>query len=359
MWWLIPIGGGLVGSVIALIRAATSESEREARGRWEETRKDVERGVKKSRESIEKHVTHAKKSYDIRVLVDDHYSFVQAADVAHKLLYDAHSSLHGINKMIKATGNRRTFLRDKLEEARQGQDKALIHDIEHELEEILKARQSFFNDKNRIEKQKTSFFKEVQKLNRRMRRLKEVIQDRHGIKGFVLCNRLEESTKKKRLIEKNILKNTDPTEKQCQEQAFVAKIRCKKSSPSRVNNKGQTDLHIAVALNLPVLIISLLRQGADVNAKDNRGWTPLHYAAEHNTCAIASLLLAHEAYVDVEDAEGRTPLHHAMANKAHATSKLLLAHKATMLVQQHLYYSIMGPLSTRGTKRAGRHCTMR
>ena len=330
MWWLIPVGGSLVGSVIALIRAATSESEREARGRWEETRRDVEKSVKKSRKSIEKHVTQAKKSYDLRVLVDDHYSFVQAADAAHKLLDDARSSLHGINKMIKVARERRTFLRDKLEEAIPGKNKALIHDVEQELEEILKTRQSFFNDRNKIEKQKASFLKEVQRLNNRMRKLRKLIQDRHGIKGLELCNRLEERTRKKRLLEKNILKDFDPTEGQRQEQAFVAKVRRKELSPSRVNNKGQTDLHIAVDLNLSVLIISLLRQGAAVNAKDSGGWTPLHYAAEHNARATASLLLAYEADVDVEDAEGRTPLHHAVANKAHATAKLLLAHEANV-----------------------------
>ena len=330
MWWLIPVGGGLVGSVIALIRAATSESEREARGRWEETRREVERSVKKSRRNIEKHVTQAKKSYNLRVLLNDHYSFVQAADAAHKLLDDARSSLHGINKMIKAVRDQRSFLRDKLERAIQGKNKALIHDIEQEMEEILKTRQSFFSDKSKIEKQKDSFLKEIRKLNNRTRKLKELIQDKHGIKGLELCNRLEERTRKKRLLEKNILKDVDPTERQNQEQAFVAKIRRKKPSPARVNNKGQTDLHIAVDLNFPVLIISLLRQGADVNAKDNGGWTPLHYAAEHNTCAIASLLLAYEADIDVEDADYRTPLHHAVANNAHATAKLLLTHEANV-----------------------------
>ena len=330
MWWLIPVGGGLVGSVIALIRAATSESEREARGRWEETRREVERSVKKSRKNIEKHVAQAKKSYNLRVLLNDHYSFVQAADAAHKLLDDARSSIHGINKMIKAVRERRALLRGKLEKAIQSQDKTLIHDIEQEMEEILKTRQSFFNDKNKIKKQKDSFLKEIRKLNNRTRKMKELIQDRHGIKGLELCNRLEKRTRKKRLLENNILKDVDLTEKQNQEQAFVAKIRRKKPSPSRINNKGQTDLHIAVALNLPVLIISLLRQGADVNAKDNGGWTPLHYAAEHNTYAIASLLLAYEADIDVEDADHRTPLHHAVANKAHATAKLLLAHEANV-----------------------------
>ena len=194
MWWIIPVGGGLVGSVIALIRAATSESEREARGRWEETRREVERSVKKSRRNIERHANQAKKNYDLRVLLDDHYLSVQAADAAHKLLDDARSSLHGINKMIRAAKNQRVFLRDKLEKAIQGKNNALIHDIEQGMEEILKTRQSFFNDKNKIEKQKDSILKEIRKLNNRTRKLKELIQDRHGIKGLELCNRLEERT---------------------------------------------------------------------------------------------------------------------------------------------------------------------
>ena len=238
-------------------------------------------------------------------------------------------SLHGINKMIEETKKQRTSLRYKLKKANQNKNGALIHDIEQEIEEIIKTRQSFFDDRDEIEKQKASFLKEVQKLNNRTRKLKKLVQDRHGTKGLELCNRLEERTRKKRLLENNILKNVDLTERHRQ-QAFIAKVRRKNLSSSRVNYRGQTDLHIAVDLNIPRLIISLLRQGADVNAKDNGGWTPLHYAAEHNAHAIASLLLAYEADVDVEDTDHRTPLHYAVANKAHATAKLLLAHEANV-----------------------------
>ena len=238
MWWLVPIG--VSAGVLALIRAVASEAEREARERWEKTREDVEKSVKKSRKSIEKHVIQAKKSYDLRVLLDDHYSCVQAVDAAHKLLDDVRSSLHGINKMVEETKKQRASLRYKLKKAKQDENRALIHDIQQDIEEIIKTRQSFFDDRDKIEKQKTSFLREVQKLNSRTRKLKKLVQDRHGIKGLELCNRLEERTKKKRLLENNILKNVDPTERHRQEQAFISKVRRKNLSSSRVNNIDST-----------------------------------------------------------------------------------------------------------------------
>ena len=60
-------------------------------------------------------------------------------------------------------------------------------------------------------------------------------------------------------------------EKQRQEQVFVAEVG--RMPHPRGMNKGETDLHIAARLNLPVLTISLLNQGADVHAKDNNGET--------------------------------------------------------------------------------------
>ena len=55
-------------------------------------------------------------------------------------------------------------------------------------------------------------------------------------------------------------------EQQRQEQVFVAEVG--RMPHPRGMNKGETDLHIAARLNLTVLTISLLNQGADVHAKD-------------------------------------------------------------------------------------------
>ena len=78
-------------------------------------------------------------------------------------------------------------------------------------------------------------------------------------------------------------------EKQRQEQAFVAAVG-RSPLPGKINDAGQTDLHIVAQRNLPMLAISLLKQGANVNAKNNGGFTPLHTAALKDAAATAEVL---------------------------------------------------------------------
>ena len=71
-------------------------------------------------------------------------------------------------------------------------------------------------------------------------------------------------------------------------------------------NKGETDLHIAARLNLTVLTISLLNQGADIHAKDKTelGRTPLHTAAVGDASATAKVLLNQGADVHAKNNNG-------------------------------------------------------
>ena len=212
MWWLIPVG---IGGLATLIYGAVSDQERKARQRWEEMRWDVEQSLKEHSENIEAHFYQAQHSYNFHVLVDEHYSSMQAANAAHKLLVDARSSENGINKMLKATINKRTSLRERLKEAkkaknktfiffsktRQQTHKALIQDIEGELKDIREMRESFFEDRDKVKAQKVSFLKEVRRLNERTRKLKELIRDECGSRGLDWYNRLEERTRRRRLSE--------------------------------------------------------------------------------------------------------------------------------------------------------------
>jgi cytohesin len=81
-------------------------------------------------------------------------------------------------------------------------------------------------------------------------------------------------------------------------------------------NHDRTPLHVAVHANLdPSMIVTLLRAGADVKARDAYGRTPLHYAV-HNSTTVVTLLLA-GADIEAVDEWGHTPLHEA---SRHATS---------------------------------------
>ena len=104
---------------------------------------------------------------------------------------------------------------------------------------------------------------------------------------------------------------------------FVAKVG-REPSLQGVNSKGETDLHIAVRLNLPALTRSLLSQGANIHAKTNKiGNTPLHYAAIFKAHETAEVLLKHRADVNAKSKYGNTPLHYAENLKADETIQVL------------------------------------
>lgn len=111
-------------------------------------------------------------------------------------------------------------------------------------------------------------------------------------------------------------------EKQRQEQVFVAKVG-RRPHP-RGANRGDPDLHIAARLNLPVLVRSLLNQGADIHASGNEGETPLHVATAVNASAVANVLLKAGADTTAKDNRNETPLHAAAAMAASRVANVLL-----------------------------------
>ena len=81
------------------------------------------------------------------------------------------------------------------------------------------------------------------------------------------------------------------------------------------NNKGQTALHIA-AQERYYLIESLLKAGADIEAKDAQGKTPLMTAVESISGPAPSILIKNGASLRARDKEGNTPLMCAVKAKA-------------------------------------------
>ena len=86
----------------------------------------------------------------------------------------------------------------------------------------------------------------------------------------------------------------------------------------------------------------LLGHGADVNAEDDHRSTPLHVIAQYGNVKAARLLLEHGARVDARDNKDST--------------HCILPHKVARL-RFHACYSNMVRISTRGTRRTGRHNT--
>jgi len=74
---------------------------------------------------------------------------------------------------------------------------------------------------------------------------------------------------------------------------------------------GMTPLHTAVRAGRHDVVEVLIARGADVNARSDRGQTPLFCAAAGESRQIAEHLIAHGADVNAKDNYGMTPLHGA------------------------------------------------
>lgn len=77
-------------------------------------------------------------------------------------------------------------------------------------------------------------------------------------------------------------------------------------------SNGKTDVktfHGAVASGSIDAVNSLIRDGADVNARDRFGWFPLNWALRCGHYDITKALIKAGANVDAKTNEGKTPLH--------------------------------------------------
>lgn len=85
-----------------------------------------------------------------------------------------------------------------------------------------------------------------------------------------------------------------------------------------------TPLQIAAYFNLEVMVKELIKQGANINAKDQNGWTVLHRAAENGYDSLVQILLENKADVNYNAAYGGTALHRAAKNGHEKVAKLLV-----------------------------------
>jgi len=111
-------------------------------------------------------------------------------------------------------------------------------------------------------------------------------------------------------------------------------------TPQNVNCRDvagrlSTPLHFASGYNRMDIVEHLLRNGADVHAKDKGGLVPLHNACSYGHYEVAELLVRHGANVNAADYWKFTPLHEAAAKGKFEICKLLLKHGADAIKKNH------------------------
>lgn len=97
-----------------------------------------------------------------------------------------------------------------------------------------------------------------------------------------------------------------------------------KSIDARIDECGDTKLHIAARKNDLTKAKELLAAGAKVNARNDGGMTPMHYASDLKSDSMLQLLIANNARVNANSDKGRSPLHSAARLGRTSNIKLLL-----------------------------------
>lgn len=97
-----------------------------------------------------------------------------------------------------------------------------------------------------------------------------------------------------------------------------------RGDPNKTDENGFTRLQRAVMEGDLAKVISLIKAGADVNARGSMIFSPLHLALDKDRHGIAVALIQAGADIDLKDARGRTPLHHAAAQSQDSLVQMLL-----------------------------------
>jgi uncharacterized protein len=114
------------------------------------------------------------------------------------------------------------------------------------------------------------------------------------------------------------------------DEAGVVSLLKRGADPNARSGGGNTALHAAAWFGLQPIVHLLIDAGAQVDARGRDGATPLMFAAVHAQLPVAELLIARGAALGATDDQGRTPLHWAAMQGAAPLVTLLLQRGAAI-----------------------------
>jgi hypothetical protein len=94
---------------------------------------------------------------------------------------------------------------------------------------------------------------------------------------------------------------------------------------NRQDNYGNTALHYACYHSKPLIVKTLIKNGANVNIPGYMNYTPLHYTCIYSgNVEIIHYLIHKRCFMDVKDNHGNTALHIACMKNDYQVVKLLI-----------------------------------
>lgn len=187
MFWLV-VPAAIIGvGVVAGILSSISESDKNARKRWDAKHKEAEKTVAEHNKNIDAHIRKVSSSYDFHFLVDLHYSSLRVGDNAYSLLNDARESISSISAILDKVTNAKNNLKVDLISASATKKEEILTEIRS----LNSFKSSVIEDLKILKEQKEKLYSEVKRLNAQTSNLKMVIKERCGVKGQEWYLRLE------------------------------------------------------------------------------------------------------------------------------------------------------------------------
>lgn len=189
MWFLIPVAAVAVG--LAFLYDSVTEEEKRAAQSWKEKRNDLERSIEEHERNIRNYLNSCSQILNYHEMTNYHYSSVQVANAAHKLMTDSKATVQGLNNLISKTNSHRKQLQKEIELAKQEGNKQIVSEKIKEIKIVNTLRKQQFDDRDILKQQTEDFHKKLKELNIQTSQIKEKIRVSCGEKGRDWYNRLE------------------------------------------------------------------------------------------------------------------------------------------------------------------------